>query len=335
MNPVSDPPPPANADREPPAIAAAVERRARGLLVLLGVLLLASTLYVLYARGVFEPTQTLVLTADDAEGVAVGMDLTFSGFPIGRVRRIELAPDGTVRIVIDVVRREAHWLREGSVFTMERGLVGGVRLRAYTGVLEGPLLPDGAKRPVLRGDALADLPRMVNTARELLEQIKAMTAADAPLNASLRELQQLLARANGREGVLGVLVGNDADRQRVTAAVDDVRRLLQHLQGVAERADRLVQQADQRVFGAQGLADDVQGGVRQARELLLDLRATLQRVDAVLVEAQGVAANARTATQDLDALRAEVETTLRRVDGMILDIQRRWPFGTNPELRLP
>jgi len=332
---VSDSPPPAHADREPPAITAAVERRARGLLVLLGVLLLASTLYVLYARGVFEPTQTLVLTADDAEGVAVGMDLTFSGFPIGRVRRIELAPDGTVRIVIDVARREAHWLREGSVFTMERGLVGGVRLRAYTGVLEGPLLPDGAQRPVLRGDALADLPRMVNTARELLEQIKAMTAADAPLNASLRELQQLLARANGREGVLGVLLGNDADRQRVTAAVDDVRRLLQRLQGVAERAERLVQQADQRVFGAQGLADDVQGGVRQARELLLDLRATLQRVDAVLVEAQGVAANARTATQDLDALRAEVETTLRRVDGMILDIQRRWPFGANPELRLP
>jgi len=45
------------------------------------VLLLAgSVLYVMYARGVFEPTQRLVLVADDSEGVAVGMDMTFSGF---------------------------------------------------------------------------------------------------------------------------------------------------------------------------------------------------------------------------------------------------------------
>ncbi|MDM7457629.1 MAG: MlaD family protein [Tepidimonas sp.] len=315
--------------------ASAVERRARWLLVLLAGLLVASAAYLLYARGVFEPTQTLVLVADDAEGVSVGMDLTFSGFPIGRVRRIELGGDGYARILVDVARRDAHWLRESSVFTMERGLVGGTRLRAYTGVLDGPLLPDGAQRQVLRGDALADLPRMVNAARELLELIKAMTEPDAPLNAGLREVRQLLHKANGRDGVLGVLMGNEADRTRVTAALDDVRRLLQRLQAVADRAEALVQRADQRMFGAQGLADDVQAGAREARDLLVGLRSTLQRVDGVLAEVHGIAANTRVATQDLDALRVEVEATLRRVDGMILDIQRRWPFGREAEVKLP
>ena len=32
-------------------------------------------------RGAFEPTQRLVLIADDSEGVSVGMDMTFSAFP--------------------------------------------------------------------------------------------------------------------------------------------------------------------------------------------------------------------------------------------------------------
>lgn len=325
---------PVPADAVPDASAPGLERRARWLLTLLAGLLTASAAYLLYARGVFEPTQTLVLIADDAEGVTVGMDLTFSGFPIGRVRRIALGDDGSARIVVDIARRDAHWLREGSVFTMERGLVGGTRLRAYTGVVEGPLLPDGARRQVLRGDALADLPRMVNAARELLEQLKAMTDPQAPLNASLREVRRLLERANGTEGVLGVLMGNDGDRARVTATLDDTRRLLQRLQAVADRADGLVQRADERVFGAQGLADDVQAGAREARELLVGLRATLQRIDAVLAEAHGIAVNTRAATQDLDALRTEVEATLRRVDGMILDIQRRWPFARDPEVRL-
>ena len=44
-------------------------------------------LYALYARGVFEATQRLTLVSDNAEGVSLGMDLSFSGFPIGRVDR--------------------------------------------------------------------------------------------------------------------------------------------------------------------------------------------------------------------------------------------------------
>ena len=104
----------------------------------------------MYARGVFEPTQHLVLVAENSEGVVVGMDMTFSGFPIGRVRRVELGADGNVRIVVDVPQKEAHWLRTTSVFTLVRGLVGGTNLRAYSGILTDPPLPDGAVRTVLR-----------------------------------------------------------------------------------------------------------------------------------------------------------------------------------------
>ena len=81
------------------------ERRATALLLLLAALVLASVLYVLYARGAFEPTQRLVLMAEDSEGVVVGMDLTFSGFPIGRVRRTELAADGNVRILVEAAKK--------------------------------------------------------------------------------------------------------------------------------------------------------------------------------------------------------------------------------------
>jgi phospholipid/cholesterol/gamma-HCH transport system substrate-binding protein len=52
-----------------------VEFKAALLLVLMAVLVLASAGYLLYARGVFEPTRTVVLVADDSEGVTVGMDV--------------------------------------------------------------------------------------------------------------------------------------------------------------------------------------------------------------------------------------------------------------------
>ena len=106
------PPPPA-----PPAatMPAHVQLKAALLLVCLLVMVVGAGVYVSYARGAFEATQQLVLVTDDSEGVVVGMDLTFAGFPVGRVRRIELAADGNVRILVDVPLKDAHWLRSSSV----------------------------------------------------------------------------------------------------------------------------------------------------------------------------------------------------------------------------
>src|SRR2546421_6147570 len=124
-----------------------------GLLVGLAVVLgTGFVLYALYARGVFEDNQQLTLLAENAEGVSVGMDLSFSGFPIGRVKRLALDGQGRARIEIDVPRSDAHWLRETTVFTLERGLVGSARIRAYTANLRDAALPHSAVGNGLRRD---------------------------------------------------------------------------------------------------------------------------------------------------------------------------------------
>ena len=113
------------------------------------------------------------------------------------MRRIELSDDGNARIVVDVPRKDAHWLRQSSVFTLVRGVVGGTNIRAYTGMLSDPLLPDGAVRPVLRGDATAEIPQLMSSARELLGNLNALTAQDAALGTSLVRCRTGRA-ANGR-----------------------------------------------------------------------------------------------------------------------------------------
>ena len=312
-----------------------VEFKAAVLLIALVLLVIGSGIYLLYARGAFDATQELVLVADDSEGVVVGMDLTFSGFPIGRVRRIELGDDGNARIVIDVPRKDAGWLRESSVFTMERSLVGATRIRAYTGVMDAPPLADGAVRSVLRGDAMADIPRLVSSVRDLLANVNRMTAADSALDNSLRSLEQATERLNGPEGAAGLLLGNPADRERLFRVFDEARKVMVRLEAVAGRTEGLLGKADQRVFGEAGLMDDGQAAVREMQGLLADARGTLQRVDRVLVEAQGIAENTREATVDLGALRAEVEASLRKVEALVNDVNRRWPFARDTEIKLP
>jgi phospholipid/cholesterol/gamma-HCH transport system substrate-binding protein len=298
------------------------------LLILMLALVSGAVVYVMYARGVFEATQQLVLVADDSEGVKVGMDLTFSGFPIGRVGRIELDPEGNARIVIDVPQKDAHWLRESSVFTLVRGLLGNTSIHAYSGILGDPPLPDGAVRKVLVGDATAEIPHLVTAAHDLVQNLTAMTAPDSPLAVSLANLQGTTAKLKGAHGALGVLLGNDQDAGKLVAVLDRTNALLVRIDGMAGKADA-------QVFGDEGVMKETRAAIVQLNATLGDARETLQKVDAVLVEAQGAASNVRVATNDLGALRAEVEVSLRKIEYLVDEVNRKWPFARDTGLKLP
>ena len=244
------------------------------------------------------------------------------------VSGIELAPDGNARILVRVPSKDAHWLRTSSVFTMERSLVGGTRIRASSGILTDPPLPDGAERTVLRGDATAEIPRLMNAARELLTNLQAMTAPDSALHLGLGHVSGAATRLGGPHGALGLLMGNEADARKLITTLDRTNALLARLDGLASRADT-------QIFGEQGVMPTTRDAVQQLNGLLGDARASLKKVDAVLVEAQSIATNTREGTADLAALRAEVEASLRNVEHLVNQINRRWPFARDPEIRLP
>ena len=305
-----------------------LEFKAVLLLAFILTLVVASALYVMYARGLFDSTQKLVLVAEDSEGVVVGMNLTFSGFPIGRVRRIELADDGKARIVVDVASKDAHWLRQSSVFTVVRGLVGGTNIRAYTGLLTDKLLEDGAVRTVLQGDAGAEVPKLIAAAKDLVESINSLVSKQGALGASFGNLQTLTARINGPGGALTVLLGGEEQAKKLLTALDRTNALLTKVDGLAAKADT-------QVFGEKGVMPETRATVVQLNALLGDARISLKKVDAVLIEAQAVGANVKEGTSDLGLLRGEVEASLRKVEGLVNEIYRKWPFARDTEVKLP
>lgn len=306
-----------------------LELKASLLLVMLFTLVLGAITYLMYARGIFESHQQLFLVTDDSEGVSVGMDLTFShsGFAIGRVRRIDLGNDGKVRIAIDLARKDAKWIRNNSIFTLERGLVGGTSLRAFSGDLGAPLLPDGATRNILHDEAL-NIPALMNDVHAVLDNVTKMTQADSALNTSLSNVQSLTERMKGRYGVLGGVLGDEAHAKKLVGALDGINQLL-------ARGDNLLKNADGQLFGSQGVSAEAQASVKQLNGMLGDARSSLKRVDGVLAEAEKIAANARVASTDLGELRAQVELSLRKVEHLVNEVNRKWPLARDTELKLP
>ena len=313
----------------------ALEIKAALILVLLASIIVGAVVYVMYARGVFDKSQTLMLVADDADGVSVGMDMTFAGFPIGRVTKVNLHEDGRARLEVHIPKREAKWLRETSVFTLEKGLIGSPKLKAYTGLLEGALMPDGAERPVLYGDVSAQIPQITLAAKELLEHLSNMTNDNSALAHTLDNLRITTARLNSKHGALGVLLGNDKDAAAVASILVTANTLVKTLDSLVASADGMVKNADAQVFGERGVMPEARASMENLTQLLAQTRTSMVRVDDILSKAQGIAADTKEATVDLVALRAEVEGSLRKVDSLINEINSKWPLSRQVEIRLP
>ena len=314
-----------------------------GALLVATVLLVAGfVLYAMYARGAFHQTQNLTLIAPEADGVNIGMPMTFSGFPIGTVKRMELSEDGSVRLDISIPSKDAHWLRKNSVFTLEKGFIGGAKIKAFTTDLQDQLLADGASRTLLTGDAADEIPVLLDKLKTILNNIADMTDKESQINQTLENVQSVTHRMTGEYGVLESVLGSPEKAQQVVAVLGKTNALLSSLNGVSLKVDAVLTKTDSRLFGAQGVMDQAQESVTKLNAILSDARDSLKKADALLTNAQAASAdlpiitgNVREATADMTNLRTEIDDSVRKVNHLINEINKKWPFARDVEIKTP
>ena len=311
-------------------------------LTLIPVIAIGLLLYSLYARGVFDRTQALTLNAPDAEGVVEGMPIMFSGFPIGQVSSMALDKFGRVRIEVRIKKKDARWLRISSVFSLEKQLLGGAKIRAFSARMQDPELPAGSERVLVSKDAAQDIPQFIARANSILQNVEEIIRPDSSFNQTLANLKSVTERMAGEYGVLGGMTGGPEQAKKVLDTVDSVNALLASLKGVTTRADGVLAKTDDSMFGQGGVMDETKRSIAQLNTILSEARDSLKKADAVLATAQAsatdiknAATNVKDATTDLGALRVEVDDSIRKVNGLIDEINRKWPFARKTQIKLP
>lgn len=299
-------------------------------------------LYTLYARGTFHSTQSLILVATEAENVSIGMPITFSGFPIGTVKRMDLSNDGNVRLEIAIPTKDARWLRASSVFTLEKGLIGGAKIKAHTTDLSDKPLPNGASRMLYTGDATQEIPALIEQLKTILANIALMTGQDSEINKTLANVQDLTHSMTGEYGMLEGVLGTPDKAKQVIALVDKANNLLGSLNGVTLKLDGVLSKTDSKLYGADGIMDQTQQSIAKVNALLSDVRASLNEADVLLANAQAasadlpkISANVREATADMSQLRTEIDDSVRKVNHLINELNKKWPFARDVEIRTP
>ncbi len=295
----------------------------------------AFMVYLLHARGFFEGTFQLKFAAASADNVAPGVPVVFSGIEIGRVTTLGLNDEGGIIIHARFLKRNAKWLKENSTFTLDKPIVGGAKIRVESPDLNAPALPDNSTVLLLTSDISSELPALVERVKAILENVEHLTRKDGEIHATLANVQTVTGRMTGEYGMLESILGSPEKARAVTDSLDKTRALIIKLDGLALKMDGMASKTDAWLFSEDGVAEQTRESLAQVRLMLNDAQASLKKADAVMANAVDISANVKEGTQDIAALRAEIDDAVRKANALVNEINKKWPFKRDPEVKLP
>jgi phospholipid/cholesterol/gamma-HCH transport system substrate-binding protein len=299
------------------------------------VLAAAFVVYLLHARGFFEKTFHLQLAAASADGVAPGVPVVFSGIEIGRVTTLGLNDNGGIVIHAEFLERNARWLKEDSTFTLDKPLVGGARIRVDSPNLNAPALPDNSTMLLLSSDLSKEIPGLVERVKAILANVEHLTRKDGEVNATLANVKTVTGRMAGEHGMLEGVLGSPEKARAVADSLEKTRALITKLDGLALKMDGMAAKTDQWLFAQDGMAQQTRASLLQVRAMLDDAQASLKKADLIMANAVEISADVKGGTQDIARLRAEIDDAVRKANALVNEINKKWPFARDPEVKLP
>jgi len=254
--------------------------------------------------------------------------VVFVGMEIGRVTTLGLNENGGIIIHAEFLDRNARWLKENSSFILDKPIVGGAKIRVDSPDLQAPALPDNATMLLLTSDISKEIPALVERVKAILANVEHLTRKDGEINATLANVKTVTGRMTGEYGVLEGVLGSPEKARAVTDSLDKTRALI-------TRLDAMTAKTDQWLFARDGMAEQTKASLAQVRLMLNDAQSSLKKADAVMANTVEISANIKDGTQDIAQLRTEIDDAVRKANDLINEINRKWPFAREPEVKLP
>jgi len=271
-------------------------------IIVTSVMIVAFIGYVAYKKGVFTKEHTYTLSSKSGENLTEGMPVVFSGFKIGRVDSLELNTAGVVLIKIKVPDQHIRWIRAGSIFILEKPLIGSARIYVATANLSAPDLPGEAIPQIVEANDINDA---VKSIKPILEKVSSITHHVETLTSSLAD------------------PGGDAAK-----ILSHAKNAAQRVDGILQKVDVMASKTDEQLYGSKGALTHVQTILK---ELILKLR----KIDPVLDNINKISSDAADTTKDMKSLRHDIDSTVNDLNALINDIDRLIPLKKETQPKLP
>jgi phospholipid/cholesterol/gamma-HCH transport system substrate-binding protein len=308
-----------------------------GLFILITSALIVTAIgYVAFKKDVFSRVDTYTLASFSGEDLTEGMPVLLSGYKIGRVDALELGSDGHILIRIKIPHRHAKWLRQDSVFIINKPLIGDPRIVLSTGKMSSPpLSTDTIKEVVVANDineTIKKLEPVVERLNRITINIETLTTnlanPQGDVNQILHHTASLTERLARTESLLDLAVGNPDTVSAVQGALQNTEEITTEMTRILKTVDAIAEKSDEALYGKNGIFPSV-------RTLLLDLVGKLVKLDQFIIHLNNVGANVDASTKDLTVLRKDIDETVSTLNSLVKELDQKIPFKKEPQIKLP
>jgi phospholipid/cholesterol/gamma-HCH transport system substrate-binding protein len=241
-------------------------------IIISAVLILVSLFYVIEKKGVFEAQSHYKLLAKDAEDIAEGMPILFSGFEIGQVDSLSLYDNGEVLIIISIPQHNTKWVRSNSVFTLDKPLIGKPKITLTSSMTSPPLDEKIITRMQIKdgiNEIITNIQPVISELQNIVRNVNILTASlsdhNASFQTSLVHLEKFSNRLADSPDLLHTMTGNEQSAKKfheaiitLDLALEDLRSLVQNTdQGISEIRSDIISPANANMQELQLIFKDI------------------------------------------------------------------------------
>jgi phospholipid/cholesterol/gamma-HCH transport system substrate-binding protein len=287
-------------------------------------LLVAAGLVITFGQFRFAAGSTYHANFETASRLKAGQDVRIAGVPVGKVKDVKLAPDNSVDITFDVLKKYQLYTSSKAVIRYQN-LVGDRYLEITSGPGDLRKLPPGGT--IVKGNTqpALDLDALLGGLRPVLKGLDG-TKINEVSNAVIELLQ-------GQGGALADLLSTTGSFTTTLAArdqligdvINNLNTVLGTVDGKAAQFDASVDQLQQLITGLAQGRDSIAGAIpplASASSDLTDLLKTSRR------PLQGVIENVRPLATRLDDRKADVNAVIEPLAENYLRLNALGAYGS-------
>ncbi len=295
--------------------------------------------FVAYKKDMFSESYKFVIQTDLGDGLSIGMPVTFSGFEIGKVSDLELRKDGMVYIYIKIPERHIHWMREDSVFVLDKPLIGSPKIQVFSPNLDTATLSENAVVVLYTIDgineAIQKLQPILVTVKQILKNVEditfEMSKKDGSLQKTLANIQKITLNLSKKNSAIEMATGNKEDAVHISNIIAELQKSSEHI-------NELLANTNKAIYGQKGLFESINGEdaiLGNVNDILREVEIKLRGADEIIEHITKTTANIEGSTRDLSDLRDELEVTIKSTNRLINNIDSKIPFQEQREIELP
>ena len=256
-------------------------KRAVGALVLASAITLVFVLRMYQqASGPFDQSFRLLAVSPRAHGLELDSPVTMAGIKIGRVIGIGVTPENTVKLEMEVQGQYRDKVRDDSVASLTRPLIGSAFIDISMG---SPTLPEIPSKGYIGLTMLPDINDVVASIAPKLEKIDAILDNVTVASSDFKRLIK-----------------------QVSADLAPLDRSLQHVEKTTREASEAAAKINQAAAQAKTLVDEASQATAQVNAILADVKQGSVRVDSLTRRADNILANGETISTDLKAVAPQI-----------------------------